>query len=547
MSTTHKIRETDFCGQSSLPSKLRTAHLLCTAMRHLLAACLFISAKLFYALPTGRSIGSDHHGAPPTHASNGELLAKDPQKQWHFAPSFNDRSALRMAAPVHTDEGHSAASTLVSDQRATGQAGWHRAVFLPPRHHSVEQVVSKSGESSTHTGSSWSPSDLQLVSQLLWDSSPPSSQHPPQQMVDSEHAHFGQRGSIALEPESKRLKKHHAVTSQPHHHAFTPGVSESHVPTMHGGSSWSPSSNYLSTHEQESVSIHGNAPRTKNPPTKLKPLQLPIGLTVTAEAHPQEVHTALRAVHDRYTPGGSTQARHRTSILEMAVASVADGCTSEVQYSASMKNKYGEGLVETHRVPLRRIIRKDMAKKAGVGTKVKTVKRIVPLTADHNGRWFAEDSRVEKLYAKLELPPVDRIEPPIRPGDVRKYQGLIKHHNPFQLRPDQYIKHAFLPLEQQPHRWNKRIPRMAMKEDLRNKGAGQAMVAHLEQIYDPTMRSVSDCLGWLTVLQMALTQGNQNRKRQHREKSLQTLATSSSHRRKSSKPRAAPFSPPEPH
>ena len=258
-----------------------------------------------------------------------------------------------------------------------------------------------------------------------------------------------------------------------------------------------------------------------NPPTKLKPLQLPKGLTVTAEAHPKEVQNALCAIHGVYTQGRSTPSRHRASILKMAVASVAEGCTSVPQYRRRLEDKYGKDMVETYHVPLRRIIKNDLDIKAGLGTMRKRVQQIDPhiQRARNNGKWFADPKTKRLKHAKLNLPPVDRKEPPFRNEDVAEYQELIKHLDPYSLRTDEYIKHCFHPYEQQPDRWNKRIPRMAMREDLRSKGASEDMVAHLESVYIASNQSVSYCSGWLVAPQMALTQGKQSRKRQASQKS----------------------------
>ena len=158
-----------------------------------------------------------------------------------------------------------------------------------------------------------------------------------------------------------------------------------------------------------------------------------------------------------------------------------------------MEEKYGQHLVASHQFALERFIKKDMDDKAVYGLRDHDS---YTSTTNRNGRWFAIDNRVEKHYVKLDLPPVDRTEPSIGDRDVAKYREHIKHHDPYKLSVNEYIKHGLQPLETQPDKWNKKIPRKAMKDDLRRKGASRAMVGHFEQVYENTLRSVSwkaDC------------------------------------------------------
>ena len=205
------------------------------------------------------------------------------------------------------------------------------------------------------------------------------------------------------------------------------------------------------------------------------------GLRMTEEATPLDVHASLDRIHSKFR--SNRQISLRSSILKTAVASVADGCTSESHYTSCLKAKYGRDLVEKHDVALRRFISMDMKDRGtyGIGTKIK----------GGNGKWFADDNRARNLYAKLKLPPVHRIEPPIEDGDVAKYHEHIRHLDPFQLSVDEYIKHGFHPLEQEPHRWSKRNPKKAMKYHLRSKNASEEMVAHFKQVYKATLESVS--------------------------------------------------------
>ena len=177
------------------------------------------------------------------------------------------------------------------------------------------------------------------------------------------------------------------------------------------------------------------------------------------------------------------------------MASVADGCTDEAQYIKCMKEKYGRDFVGTHEIALGRIIKKDFEDKAAKNADSSNKGHDShSQTADGKGKWFAEDTREKKEHPRIKLPPIDRTEPAIEDGDVAEYQERIKHLDPFQLRADEFIKHSYVPLEENPNRWHKKIPKWAMEGHLNSKGASVAMFTHFHKVYNSTIKSVSIAL-----------------------------------------------------
>ena len=491
-------------------------------MMHLLAALLFF-ARLLDALPTGRDLGLEHTVPPSHHHTNPPVVAQSDGAsahsesswslsdieslspvQWETPPYSKQHSpsplishspsGIRTPDPDHTLAGHSSPSTLVRVQHARGQVG---VLHSPPIQHYTESPVASNSDS-THAGSSWSLSDLHLLSPIQWDSPPSSRPQSPPHMPAPSNLHVkGNSALRLLEPASKRLKKHHPANSSPRHRpTFPPVVSESHGSSTDSRLSRSSSNHHLGSHEQEVAYINnGNVAPTIKPPTELKPWTLPkLGLTVTAKAHPHEVENALHVVQDRYKPG-NVQSRHRISILRTAVASIADGCTSKSQYIKCMKEKYGADLVGRHHMPLGRIIKKDMDEKAANGLRKSITgrRRIDPhiQTAEHSGKWFAVDSRKEEEHMKLVLPPAHRKEPQVMYKDRFRYQELIKHLDPFQLSAHEYIKHGYRPFEEDPDRWKKNVPRKAMIRHLVSKGASKAMIDHFRKTHQTLLQSVS--------------------------------------------------------
>ena len=332
--------------------------------------------------------------------------------------------------------------------------------------------------------------------QKLWDAAPSSTFPSPPRMPAPQFDLEDQSALSITEPAPKRLKKHHTVDSPPRDHTDTPVGFDSHTPSTHAGPSRTPSSYHLGSHEQASVPIHGKVPPTMSPPTNLKPWTLPIlGLRVTPEAHPQEVHKALRGVHDRYSPKGNQLPRHRTSILRMAVASVADGCTNNAQYMDCIKEKYGAHLAAKHKTVLRNIIKESLDNKVAnsLRTPMEGSQHIVPhpQSADNNDKWFENHRTTQKEQIELSLPPADRKEPQVEHGDDLRYRELIKHLDPFQLSCHEYIKHGYRPLEEDPDRWEKSIPRKAMISHLCSKGASKAMIDHFRKTHHTILQSVS--------------------------------------------------------
>ena len=503
-------------------------------MSYLLAA-LFLSARLLDAQPTGRYMGSEVNSAAPSHASDDVIVDADLQKLWDSAPSSSHHSPPRKAALDDKHVGNKAPSTLVPTQRAAGQQRRQYTASSPAHHHHTnKQVASKSDGSSTHSGSNLSLSDLHLLSPMRWDSSPSPSQQSPPRAAAPEHAHMGHSVTSAQvpgdhptgqahsapsipEPASKRLKKHHAaILPPPHHHTFPPVVLESHGSGTHAGPSWIPSSHQQGLHDQRLIAtaatLRGasNVPSPMSPPTKLKSSRLSrSGLSVTPKAHPKEVENALRFVHDSYTPGGNAQIQYRTSILKMAVASVAEGCTSIAHYRKCIDQKYGEGLMKSHHAALGRIIQKDMETKAtdGLGTSIKS-SGSHSQAAGANTKWFAVDRKKQEEEMKLKLPPLNRNEPQIIYGDESLYEERIKHLDPFQLTCSEYIKQGRLPFEAEPDRWNKDIPKWAMVNDLHSKGASEKMINHFQKVHYAMIQSVSYRPAWLIAHQMALIKSN---------------------------------------
>ena len=487
-------------------------------MRNLFAAFLF-SVELLYALPTGRHMGSElstpsphhHTGLPDVPDSDGssthsasswsisDLHLLSPM-QWD-SPSYSDQhSPLQMAVTDHVQVSSNARSALVSDEHAAGHVSLHHS---PPLHHLTgASVASESDGSSTQSASSWTHSDLHLVAQMLRNSSPSSSRHSPPQLRATDSAHVGHSAPIIVEPASKRLKKHHdAKSPPPHHHSDPPFGLEWTRPSTQKGPSQSPSGHSLGSHEHELASINAaqalertdSVPPTRSPPTKLKPLKLPrLPLPVTVSALPHEVENALHAAQAHLV--GHQQARHQSSILKTAMASVADGCTSRTQYLNCMRQKYGFNLVEKHHPTISRIIRDDMKAKGtfGLRTSSGSAQRIDPHTetAAQKGKWFAKyEGPKRDLW--LTLPPTGRKEPPYKDEDVHEYQEGIKHLDVHQLISGEYIKQAHRQMEQAPHRWHKSVPRKAMDRDLRSKIIDEDMFAHFQKNYHDAVKRVS--------------------------------------------------------
>ena len=540
-------REQD--GEHAQPAlEQRPCNRLSAAMRYLVAARvvapLLSSAMLLAALPSGRYMGSDHNIAAPLHASDDVFVDEHLQKLWDAAPPSHYHSPPRMAALNLAQTVHSAPNTLEPVEHLIGHAAVHHTAHSPPHHHSDSPPVSESYGSSPNGESSWSISDLHLLSPMQWDSPPSSRQHSPLRMAAPDHEHTGGSGSSAFEPASKRVKKHHAVDSQ--------------GPGTDAQSSWSPPGHHLGSPKQRSTATAA-APRSTPkalpktyPLMKSNQLELPkLGLTVTAKAHPQEVEEALHAANVRLKPKSKLQKVHRTSILRMAVTSVSDGCTNKLQYIECMKEKYGKHLVKSHNISLGRWINKDMKDKGTFG--LETSKEHAH-TADGNDKRFTEEKRAQQNPLWLKLPPAGRKEPPVRVEDVREYQERIKHLDPHRLSPGEYIKQAYRHLEEAPDRWHKKIPKEAIDCDLLSKNVSEDMFNQFQKTHEITIRNVSivleraaDCTTHGT------DNGEQARMRQLYRKSSKDRATRSlaakirRAKKRAAKTLAAPPSHPGPH
>ena len=471
-------------------------------MRHLLAA-LVVSAKLLNAVPTGRYLGSESHSTAPLHAYKGVFEDQDLQELWHSTPSSSPHSAPWMAASSPARMGHSAHSALSPAQHAAGQVGVHH--LSPPDHHTCAPVVFGSDGASAHSELSWSLSDIEPLSPIRWDDPPLSFQHSLPQMPATNHADTGHSAPSIVVPAPKRLKKHHAATLPPPHlQTPTPVVvPESYQPSTHGGPT--PSSRHLGSHEHvlasSTTASTAHAPQSlPNSHATRKKGQLArkwkkAGLTMTGEAKPLDVHASLDEISTKYGP--DRQIRLRGSILKAAVASVADGCTSKSQYIKCVSEKYGNGLMDNHRIALGRIIKKDMKDRGtySLRTWVRGSQRIDPhaKTAVHNmrnGKWFAKAAGAQRKQLWLNLPPTGRKEPPLEVGDVHKYQEGIKHLDLNQLSSGEYIKQAHQQIEQAPGRWHRSVPKKAMNRHLRSNKISKAKFAHFQEVYDNAVKSV---------------------------------------------------------
>ena len=440
-------------------------------MRHLLVATLLYSVSVLYAFPTGRYLGSDPNSPTHSHASDDIFVDDYLQSLWDAAPSTSYHSPPRIAAP---DDAHA------------GQPG----------------------------------------------------SSPPPQMPVRDHSHEGHSAPNALEPASKRLKKQHTLHPPPQHQTDAQVVSKSDALS---GSSWTPSRHTLGSQKYVLASSHtafpASAPQRSTKPRATRKKQQPAeqwkkaGLPMTEEAKPHDVHASLFMIHSNFKNNKETSLR--SSVITAAMASVAHGCTSKPQYIACMKRKYGEDLLRLHSKSLGRIINKDMKEKGtyGLGTRIRRVDK-PPQPADDNRNSFLEDKRSHRMQAKLKLPPVDRIEPPIESGDVHNYLQRIDHLDPYGLRLDDFLKQGYHPLEQEPHKWNKSIPRMAMILHLGNNNANDAMLIQFKKHQKKKFNSVSTVLGGCLPPEVIDT-GKQARRRQLRHKtrgkSSKSLAASPSH------------------
>ena len=486
-------------------------------MRYLLAS-LLSSAALLAALPTGRYLGSELNTTPHLHNSDDIFVDEDLQALWDAAPSFNHHSLPGLAALNHEQMGKTASSPLVP---VSHPAGHQTAYSPPPRHPADTQFVSTSGASSTHEGPRRSSHHLGPPN--VHNLPQPSSHYSTPRLAAPDHAHVGHSTPSIEQPTSKRLKKKQAATlpPPPHHHTFAPAVSES--------------SNDATTPTR---TPQGSAkPRATR--KKLQPAEewKKAGLPMTEEAHPHDVHASLDMIQSRFTY--NREKSLRTSVLSTAMATIADGCTSRHQYLHCMDNKYGKDLVQSHRYALGRIITKKVESKTVSGvenqkegeSRVGQHTNLHTQTADHIGKWFAEDKRAKKEYATLKLVPHNRLEPLMQEGDVDKYGDLINHLDPYQLSTNEFIRQGRLPFEAEPHRWNRHVPRLAMKGNLYSNDASAKMVEHFQTVYTATIKSVSYCPGRLIAPRMALTQDKQNRNRQRRLESIKARAVPPSHPR----------------
>ena len=541
-------------------------------MRLLFVAALLFSAKLLDALPTGRYMGSGPKSAAPLHADDDIFVDEGLQNLWSTAPSPYPHPLPQMAAPFRAHASQPLASALMPIEHATGQVGLLHATHSPTsQHHTEKQVFSRSDGSSTHSGSSWSLSDLHLLSPIRWDSPPSTSQHSPPLMPAPDHSHMGHSAPSISEPASKRLKKHQAVSSpHPHHHTSAPVVPASYGSSTGGGPT--PSSRHIGSHDHALASSTATSP-PHAPQVSPKPLATKksvqfadkwkkAGITLTEEANPLDVQASLATIRSMFK--GTKETSLRGSVLRTAVASVADGCTSKAQYIKCMNEKYGKDLVNSHTYALGRIINNDMKDKGTYGEKTSSrgAKHLAPHahTAAHNSKWLAGNKGAQQSHLWLNLPPTDRIEPPLYLEDVDRYHELIKHLDPYQLSPGDYVKHAYRPFEEAPDRWHKRIPKMAIDDHLRSKNVSEAMYTQIKKILHQTVSNVSSVRergAHCTADDADEGKQTHHRQRYHTSSDFRVAkilaannryaASRSLHQHKSSKPRAAPSSPPVPH
>ena len=361
----------------------------------------------------------------------------------------------------------------------------------PSHHHTDPPVVAQSDGASAHSELSWSLSDIEPLSPVRWDAPPLSFQHSLPPMSASDHADTGHSAPSIAEPVSKRLKKYHDAN-------FVPRRRRSDLPyrlkrvglSTQAGPSQTPSTDNTSpTYAPQSSSARLAARLKRQPADEWKKA----GLAMTEEAKPLDVKAALEEVNSK---GGINRSRMlRSSILQTAVATVRNGCTTKSDVIQCMKEKYGENLVKLHDKALGRIINKNTKDKGtyGVATSSKGTKLIDPYThtADGNDNRSAEKKKAKQDPLSLRLPPTGRKEPPLKDEDVGKYQEGLKHLDYHQLGPGEYVKQAYKQFEQAPDRWHKMVPKKAIDLDLHNKDVGEAMFTQIKKVRNTKVHSVS--------------------------------------------------------